>query len=74
MHEFSEPQPLFLPARQLAARLGLSAGQVRDLARAGRIPGIAVGKNTRRYDLDAVVAALTKADGNGHDISITEKK
>jgi hypothetical protein len=28
------------------------------LAREGRIPEIVVGKNTRRYDLDAVVAAL----------------
>lgn len=59
MREFSESPPLFLTARQLAERIGVSATQVRSLAREGRIPEIVVGKNTRRYDLDAVVAALT---------------
>ncbi len=58
MKEFSQSPPLFLTARQLAERIGISAGQVRALAREGRIPEIVVGKNTRRYDLDAVVAAL----------------
>lgn len=70
MREFSESPPLFLTARQLADRLGLSAGQVRDLARTGRIPEVVVGRNTRRYELDAVVAALTGTGGNGHDTSI----
>lgn len=65
MKEFSESPPLFLNARQLAGRLGLSVRQIRALAQTGRIPEITVGKNTRRYDLDAVVAALTRQDGNG---------
>ncbi len=58
MKEFSQSPPLFLTAQQLAERIGISAGQVRALAREGRIPEIVVGKNTRRYDLDAVIAAL----------------
>ncbi|MDR1535784.1 MAG: helix-turn-helix domain-containing protein [Planctomycetota bacterium] len=64
MKEFSESSPLFLNARQLAGRLGLSVRQVRALAKEGRIPEIMVGKNTRRYDLDAVIAALTHRDGS----------
>ena len=64
MKDFSESPPLFLTARQLAGRLGLSVGQIRALAKEGRIPEITVGKNTRRYDLDAVVAALTHRDGS----------
>lgn len=64
MKDFSESPPLFLTARQLADRLGLSARQIRSLAQSGRIPEITVGKNTRRYDLDAVVAALTNRNGN----------
>lgn len=59
MHEVSESPPLFLNARQLAEQLGLSTGQVRSLAKSGRIPEIIIGKNTRRYNLDAVVSALT---------------
>ena len=58
MKEFSQSPPLFLTARQLAERIGISTGQIRSLAREGRIPEIVVGKNTRRYDLDAVIAAL----------------
>ncbi len=58
MKEFSQSPPLFLTARQLAERIGISTGQIRALAREGRIPEIVVGKNTRRYDLDAVIAAL----------------
>ncbi|MCC8108176.1 MAG: helix-turn-helix domain-containing protein [Planctomycetes bacterium] len=61
MNDFSK-SPLFLNARQIAERLGLSVRQVRALAKDGRIPEITVGKNTRRYDLDAVVAALTTLD------------
>lgn len=64
MRDFSESSPLFLTVRQVAERLGLSVGQVRALARSGRIPEIVIGRNTRRYDLDAVVYALTKLDGN----------
>lgn len=66
MNDFSQSPPLFLTARQLADRLGLSVRQIRILAQSGRIPEITVGKNTRRYDLDAVVAALT--NGNGNDV------
>ncbi len=66
MNDFSQSPPLFLTARQLADRLGLSVRQIRILAQSGRIPEITVGKNTRRYDLDAVVAALT--NGNGSDV------
>ncbi len=58
MPDFPKSPPLFLTARQLAERLGLSAGQVRTLAREKRIPEIVVGKNTRRYELDAVITAL----------------
>ena len=64
MYETTNSPPLFLNTRQLAERLGLSLGQVRSLSRSGRIPEITVGKNTRRYDLDAVVAALTRSNGN----------
>ncbi len=64
MKEFSESPPLFLTARQLAERLGLRAGQIRTLAREGRIPEIVVGKNTRRYEMAAVIAALTNPKDN----------
>lgn len=59
MCDFQESSPLFLTVRQLAERLGLSVGKVRTLAHSGRIPEIIVGRNTRRYDLNAVVCALT---------------
>ena len=64
MPEFPESPPLFLTARQLAERLGLRAGQIRTLAREGRIPEIVVGKNTRRYEMEAVVRALTNQQNN----------
>ncbi len=66
MRDIFDSTPLFLTARQLAERLGLSIGQVRALVQAGRIPEITIGRNTRRYDLEAVVAALTTTDRTSH--------
>lgn len=74
MDEKSNLPPLFLTGRQLAGRLGLSVGQVRALASSGRIPEIVIGRNTRRYDLDAVISALTKTVVNHGNFSTNQNE
>lgn len=62
-----EPAPA-LTASQLADALGVGLEQVNRLARDRRIPFINVGtgvREDRRYDLDAVKAALTVAPRAG---------
>ncbi len=44
---------------ELAAFLRVEPETVRSLAREGRIPVIRLGRKTRRYDLDAVMAAVS---------------
>lgn len=48
-----------LTDHELARALDISVTHVKALAKTGRIPEITISKNVRRYQLDAVVSALS---------------
>jgi excisionase family DNA binding protein len=52
------PSPL-LTRDQLAVALGVHKTTVTRLTALGRIPFVSVGRRGKRYDLEAVVAALS---------------
>ena len=52
------PSPL-LTREQLATALGVHKTTVTRLTALGRIPFVSVGRRGKRYDLEAVVAALS---------------
>ena len=47
-----------LTAAELADRLAVSARTIREWARSGRIPEVRASERVRRFDYEAVVAAL----------------
>jgi excisionase family DNA binding protein len=47
-----------LTTRELARRLSVGQGKVRNMARDGRIPGVRLDTNGWRFDFAAVLAAL----------------
>lgn len=51
-----------LSAEQLAERLGVKAGTVKAWLAAGKIPASRLTRKVIRFDLDAVVTALTVGD------------
>jgi hypothetical protein len=51
-----------LDAGQLAALLGVRRDRVDALGREGKIPRVALGKNTFRYRLESVTAAIEKLE------------
>jgi len=54
-----------LTVEELARRLDVGQDKVRAMAKAGRIPCVEVGANTRRFDWQEVLAALRAAPANG---------
>lgn len=52
------PQPELVTSEQVAAMLHVGPAAVRQYARSGRIPFVTTPGGHRRYDLDAVRAAL----------------
>jgi len=48
-----------LTAKELAARLRVSPETVREWARLGRIPALRLSRKAYRYDLQAVLLALS---------------
>ncbi|MEW6249647.1 MAG: helix-turn-helix domain-containing protein [Planctomycetota bacterium] len=57
-----EQEPKILTVAQLAAHLHVKPETVRVWSRAGLIPRIRISRKLVRYDLAAVLAALTKRD------------
>jgi excisionase family DNA binding protein len=49
----------FLTKEDLARRLGVRPGTIREWVRRGRIPEIRFSPKVRRFDLEKVVAALS---------------
>lgn len=54
-----------LTAEELAERLRVRPGTVREWARRGVIPRLALSPKVIRFELDAVLAALAKRTGKG---------
>jgi excisionase family DNA binding protein len=58
-----------LTAAELGDRLAVSARTIREWARSGRIPEVRASQRVRRFDYEAVVAAL-KSKGPKDDRAI----
>jgi excisionase family DNA binding protein len=58
-----------LTAEELAERLAVSERTVRQWARSGRIPEVRASQRVRRFDYEAVVAAL-KSKGPKDDRAV----
>lgn len=58
MNKVSDASCRLLSPRELARALSISVSHVKALTKDGRIPEIVISKNTRRYQLDAVLDAL----------------
>ena len=56
----SDPSSVLLTRAQIAAVLGVSLITVSRLEKAGRIPCVSIGRRQKRYDREAVVAALSQ--------------